>query len=61
MAVCFNAALVAELDLAVGLNGLPSNYAKDVETQGKVGQRESVQLLSFHRLANSPVSVVWSN
>ena len=35
-AVCSNRALIAGLDRAVGLVGLPSNYAKDIERQGKL-------------------------
>ena len=31
-----NATLIAELDIAVGLVGLPSNYAKDIERQAEL-------------------------
>ncbi len=36
MALCFNRVLTAELDVAVGLVGLPFNYAKDIERQGRL-------------------------
>ena len=36
MAVCSGRAFIAKFDLAVGLVGLPSNYAKDIERQGKL-------------------------
>ncbi len=36
MALCFNRVLTAELDVAMGLVGLPSNYAKDIERQGRL-------------------------
>ena len=36
MALCFNRVLIAELDVAMGLVGLPSNYAKDTERQGRL-------------------------
>ncbi len=39
-AVCSNRALIAGLDRAVGLIGLPSNYAKDIERQGKLASGE---------------------
>ena len=36
MAFRCNRVLIVELDVAVGLVGLPSNYAKDVERQGRL-------------------------
>ncbi len=36
MALCCDRVLDAELDVAMGLVGLPSNYAKDIERQGRL-------------------------
>ena len=51
-ALCFNRVLTAELDVAMRLVRLPSNYAKDVERQGRLAVGKA---FNCYRSAQLPV------
>lgn len=56
MASCFNRVLTAELDVALGLVGLPSNYAKDIERQGRLAVGSA---FNCYRSAQLPLPLLY--